>query len=148
MTDQNRRNELEAALEWVVRNNDNPLACDHKPMMEVLAAEVRRLQAKLSAPDSRTDASTSGKKEPGDTSPRNLPACSPSVSDSAPSPSVPMTPSEEQREAAFPSGRCLECAGDWDSAQHCPDYNCWKTLAEDQHARLLTAVQQSERGRA
>lgn len=28
------------------------------------------------------------------------------------------------------TGKCLECGLDWESANHCPDYACWQTLAE------------------
>jgi len=39
----------EEALAWVERNKDNPLACDHKLMLDALAAEVRRYQAQAPA---------------------------------------------------------------------------------------------------
>ena len=62
-----------------------------KSMNDVLASAERiRFASPPSPAEFRTDASTSGKKEPADTSQRNRPACSPSASKSAPPSPAPV----------------------------------------------------------
>ena len=35
------------AMEWVARNKDNPLACDHKPMLDALATALTAAMVRL-----------------------------------------------------------------------------------------------------
>lgn len=48
---------LKEALAWADRNKNNPLACDHKPMIDTLAAAVRSRDLK---PDGSHDRCNAG----------------------------------------------------------------------------------------